>query len=240
MNSKIPVYQTYNYPDIFSEYFFNREGSCIRPCPEYTLVFVFSGELMIINKNAETTICKGEYVFLRKDIDTLLIRKTHNGEPFSSVFMGFSYNFLHEFYHNMKKKDLCENTDFFSANIIKLPCNPYLESIYISLLPFLHWSIRPIQQIVEIKLMEAIFGLLLSDEKFYTCLFKFPDTSYIRNKQNNNTSCLQFTISKQLEANYIRLYHENTAANIYMEAGYKNVARFTRIFNHPHYSTAFN
>lgn len=260
MQSEEQTYQIYNYPDIFSEYFFNGESDDIRPCPEYTLIFVFSGKLIITCRNRETMIRKGEYVFLRKDTDMFLKYGAHDDEAFSSVFMGFGYNFLREFYQNMKKKDACEKTKNFPANIIKLPCNPYLESMYISLHPYLYRNIQPIEQIVEIKLTEAVFSLLLTDETFYGYLFDFPNTgnkaltndyaikkltydnskgfsypklsaSHLRNKQTGEISCLQCTITKKLKSDFIRLHHENAAINIYMEADYKNDTRFTRIFD---------
>lgn len=272
MQHNAHTYQTYSYPEIFSRYFFHGEDNSIRPCPEYTLIFVFSGELTISRQKIQTTLRKGQYIFLRKDNQTHLTRKISGREPLSSVFMGFTHNFLNEFHRNMKKKAIGKNTGSFPANIIQIPCNPYLESMYVSLLPYLHHNIQPIRQIVEIKLMEAIFSLLLTDEKFYTCLFDFPEaeethniqhttdrylpnhtecnlsefscsdlsTSYFRNKITNQATCLQCKMTKELEAEYIRLHHQNTAVNIYMEAGYKNVARFTRIFDTPYGFTTPN
>lgn len=265
MKSKAHTYPIYNYPEIFSEYFFRNEEGCTRSCPEYVLVFVFSGELVIRDQNRESVIHKGEYVFLRKNLHTLITRKACEEEAFSSVFMGFNHNFLQEFYQNMKKKGRCDMSEKFLSNIIELPCNPYLESIYVSLLPYLHWDIEPIQQIVEIKLMEAVCSLLLTDEKFYACLFDFPETvppgdivlatdnytqslnknkftgfsncdlsaSYMEDEKKEEKLCLQCIMTKMLDADYIRLHHENIATNIYMEVGYKNVVRFTRIFDKP-------
>ena len=169
----------------------------------------------------------------------------------------------------MKRKDLCRKTGSLPANIIKLPRNPYLESMHISLLPYLYLNIQPVEQIVEIKLTEAVFSLLLTDEIFYASLFDFSDAGnkvlsndytiqnlaygkltefsysylsafYPGNKQIGEMPCLHCTITKKLKAHFIRLHHENIAINIYMEADYKNVARFTRIFDRPHDLTPSN
>lgn len=250
MQPKAHTYQTYNYPEIFSQYFFNEEDKATYSCPDYTLIFVFSGELIICNSNRETRVCKGGYIFLRKDINTLLKRQSYGEEFFSSVFMGFSHNFLYQFYRNMKKKNVCKNTGNFPVNIIELPCNPYLESIYISLLPYLHWNIKPMNQIIEIKLMEAVYSLLMTDEKFHSCLFDFMDTddksqselttyNFIRNI-NSFSGYDTVHLVRKLQTECICIPNKNTNANIYMEAGYKNIVRFTQIIDNPYGFTAPN
>lgn len=254
-------FTVYNYPDIYSEYIFRNASETVRPCPPYTLIFVFAGELIVSNKEQETTIRKGEYIFLRKDMHTFLKRNSFEGESFSSIFMGFNPDFLREFYRGMKEKDRCGKTGDFAGSIIELPCNPYLESMYISLIPYVHRHFEPMRQIVEIKLMEAVFSLLLTDDKFYSCLFDVKNmrdnnlftltvdthtesedkgrstpffdydllSSYFRDKQHCKISSLLCKIVKKSEANYIRILHNNKGATLYMEAGYSNVTRFTRI-----------
>lgn len=245
-------YQTYNYSDIFSEYFFHGETGSTYSCPEHALIFIFSGKLIICSGDYEKIISKGGYIFLSKDENTILIRKSCNGEPFSSVFMGFNYNFLSDFHQNMKKKDIPEKTEHFLGNIIELPCTPQMESMYVSLQPYLQWNIRPVNQIVEIKLIEAILSLLLTSNSFYTCLFEFPASFEAGNIIINDncvpdTVCEEFfatpiacAFSKKLETAYIRLQQENNAANIYMEAYYKNIIRIFHSSGRPYNFTTYN
>ena len=247
MQSENQTYQIYNYTDIFSKYFFNREDNYNRPCPEYALIFVFSGELVVCNGNCEKTISKRGYIFLRKDKDTILNIKSFENEPFSSICMGFSHNFLYKFYQSIKKKEGVKFTENFPLKVIELPRTPYLESMYVSLLPYLSRNVKPMEQIVEIKLMEAVFSLLLTDERFYPYLFDFSEHSQEENiavfddsviqdlcafsGQLQHLQCLLF---KKLETAYVRMQHESKATNIYMEVGYKNVTHLIKSFQKPY------
>lgn len=253
-------YQTYNYTDLFVKYFFKNESVCNRACPEYVLIFVFSGELAVCCDNHKTTIRKGEYVFLRKNINTVLSRKACNGETFKSVFMGFNPTFLREFYQNMNKKELAGEREYFTTGFLKLPRNPYLESMYISLLPYLDLNVQPMQQFVEIKMIEAVFSLLLTDKRFNSCLFDFPDristkiilneymqhlyvkyfsgfSDYFFSESCNSSlkiSPVKWTISKELETSYIKIKQPDNAINIYMEVDYKNVIRISKTSRMPY------
>lgn len=245
MQSQVQTYPIYNYPDIYSEYFFYNREDGGSTCPEYTLIFVFSGELSVQCTNCEKTVRKGEYLFLCKDKSIVLTRKSYGEEPFRSVFMGFNHNFLCEFHKNMKNKEYMKNGGDFQQNIIELPRNAYLQSMYVSLMPYMEWDMEPMKQIVEIKMMEAVFSLLLTDKRFYTCLFGFTeecetdccDADFECIIQNINVGSLigdmfpiQCLLSKKLETAYIRLDKKSDSADIYMEANYKGVAELMQRF----------
>ncbi|MCC8146340.1 MAG: hypothetical protein LIO93_07895, partial [Bacteroidales bacterium] len=237
-------YPIYNYSDIFSKYFFQKDTDNLRNCPEHVLIFVFSGELTVYYHDLTVTVGKGEYIFLRKDVNTLLVRKSLKNEPFRSVFMGLSISFLREFYRNMNKNKMPETNEKFQKNVIELTKNPYLDSIYISMLPYLKDNLKPMQPILEIKMMEAVLGLLLLDERFYPCLFdccklwkddimKFLNqnyTSMVRLGENEGASHSLWIISKKLETAYTKMQQGEKVADIYIEVSYKDVVRFIKAF----------
>lgn len=99
-------YPTYTYPEIFSGYFFHDTTNNVRSCPEHALVFVISGELTVHCECGTTTVEKGEYIFLRKDTNTILERKSSGNEPFRSVFMGLNYSFLKKLRPVIDKKKI--------------------------------------------------------------------------------------------------------------------------------------
>ena len=173
MKADEPPHQRLRYTDIFFTYFFYNQTGSTCMCSEHALAFIFSGELTVCNAGREVTVRKGEYIFLCKDTNTILTRKAYGGEPFRSVFMGFSRSFLYKFYCQMDKNIIPAKTRDFHKSIIELPKKPYIESIYVSLLPYLTWNVKPIRPIMKLKLVEAVLALLLTDERFYTCLFDF-------------------------------------------------------------------
>lgn len=237
-------YPIYNYSDIFSKYFFHDDTDSLRDCPEHVLIFVFSGELTVQYPGRTVTVGKGEYIFLRKDSNTLLARKSLEDNPFRSVFMGLSISFLREFYRKINKNKIPESSENFPKSVIELRKNPYLDSIYISMLPYLKENLSPMQPILEIKMMEAVLGLILLDERFYPCLFDcckpWKDdimgflnqncTSNVIVEQTSRTPQTLWIISKKLETAYMKMQQEGNVADIYIEVGYKDVARFIKAF----------
>lgn len=234
MQSVTLQYPTYTYSEIFSEYFF-QEGSNSPPAsPEHVLIFVISGKLTVHCKCGTTTVKKGEYIFLRKDTDTTLERKSSNNEPFRSVFMGFNLCFLKKLHPIMDKKKISPYCGNFSVNTIKLPKRPYLESLYISLLPYLLCDFSPMKQVLEIKLMEAVYSLILTDERFYSYLFDFdkPETEECEIKYKTYSTSQPFScyITQQMYSSYIIMRNHNQVTDIYLDVTYKNAACFLNAF----------
>jgi len=209
------------------------------------LVFIFSGELEVHSKNCKKTIRKGEYIFLKKDKNLTLKRKSCNGESFQSVFMGFTRSFLCDFYCRMNKNSIPCKAGKFKKSIIELPRKAYIESIYISLYPYLKCDVRPIRQIMEIKLKEAVFGLLLTDDRFYCFLFD-SDIQHVCIKQSICSSGYSFhvpkkssiqtnvliqrrwIVGKELETTYIKIKEGGKTTDVYMEISYKDVLHFRK------------
>ena len=229
-------YPIYNYEDIFPEYFFLNETGCHLTCPDYVLIFVFSGKLIVSNENRNITVQEGEYIFLRKDIETILIRESFNDGSFKSIFMGFNHSFLREFYRNMDKENIPHNIRNFRKNIIKLPPNPYMKSLYISMQPYMQWHAKPIKQILMIRLMEAVFGLLSTNKSFYPCLFDFltPHKSCDSESTSENSfsNFRRYIIRKEVETTYIEIRQGVEVTDIYMEAGYRDINWFIGEFKY--------
>lgn len=249
MDSDNAQYPIYNYRDIFLKYFFLDKKGKRLACPEYVLIFVLAGKLTVSNKNYNATAQKGEYIFLRKDIKTKLIREPFDSESFSSIFMGFNTNFLRDFYHNMDKEKIPHHADNFKENIIKPTQNACMESLYISMLSYIKWNIRPIKQILGIRLIEAIFCLLSTDKSFYSCLFNFSTSqeSYIKEIPNrlkcecyNAFNFPQYTINREIQTTYIEIQKGAEITDIYMEASWRNIRWFIREYTEHYDPKQFN
>lgn len=211
-------YPIYNYPDIFDKYFFRGQGGAI-PCPDHALVFVISGELVVTCSCGTTNISEGGYLFLRRDPDTLLARKASDGKAFRSVFMGFNPCFLKRMHPAVRREKPAPDGGDFADNVIELLRKPSLESLYISLLPYLRCDTEPNARLLEIKLTEAVYSLIQADERFYGCLFDFdanPDGEH--------------EPGQTLKSSYITLRNGGEVTDVYMDVTYRNVARFFNTF----------
>lgn len=227
-------YPLYTYSEIFSSYFFKGKMNGACTCPDHVLVFVISGEMTVHCKCGTTTIAKGEYIFLRRDSDTVLERKASGDEPFRSVFMGFNYTFLKKLYPQVAKKKTPLDSRDFADNVIPLPKKPYLESLYISMLPYLQWNVSPMKQVLEIKLMEAVHSLILTDNRFYSCLFDFSDTEKEEcnvDYASYDASRIQsFYVTQEMNSSYIMMMNRGEVTDVYLDVTYRNVARFLNAF----------
>lgn len=251
----------YNYSDFYSEYFFQNASGKSKGCPEHTLVFVFSGELIVKDSISETKIRKGEYIFLRKDANIVLERNAYNGEPFNSVFFGLNRNFLGEFYRLMNKTRIPRIEEQFPNSVIELPRNPCMDSMYVSLIPYFDWKIQPANAVLEIKLIEAVFSLLYTDKKFYDCLFGFlkpwisdlytdsngdaiyrkiedccfSDNQFLPTDDKTKWLCVlnqpRLILRKNFETAYIRKKNAGKTAEIYIEVNYNDDTQLIEAIN---------
>jgi len=180
-------------PDIYFDYIYNPADNTIQDikvsCP--VIFFMYSGTLTIKYKGRKISVKKGECVFFQAGTMATLHTKNYNNESFSGIYMGFNESFLSDFYINFHNKKAVPKNDGFSADIIKIPCTPYMQSLYISMIPYLERKTKPEKNILELKRMECIYCMLTSDPRFYTSLFDFIkpielNLFYIIDKNNLN------------------------------------------------------
>lgn len=239
--------QTYSYTELYSEYFFHKQNSDIGTCPEYTLIFVFSGELTVRYGSDKTSLRKGEYIFLRQDSRTILLRSSYNDEVFSGAFLGFHRSFLCEFHRLFSLSDTYPYEDRFGKSIVEITRNPYMDSMYVSLLPYFEWESQPSEEVLEIKLTEAVLSLLQIDLNFYNYLFGFPAQKEVSkhlklcNNQNEIKHLYRFNLSstitsRKMEANYIRKEKAGQTSDIYFEVIYRDIGQSSTLTHH-HYDT---
>jgi len=166
-------YQTNNYARKYFDYIYNEDRVKTIYIPYPGIFLMYSGKLIIKDKNKKILVKKGEYIFFKGDIITTIHKKNCGKELFCGIYIAFSKPCLFKFYN-----DFCSRENIFEKkslpnNITKLPCTPYIQSLYVSLIPYLEWKIKPSNSILELKRQESIHTLLMIDEKFHSSLFDF-------------------------------------------------------------------
>ena len=147
------------------------------------MLFVYSGELTVSYEDEHVSLQKGEYLFVKKDITVNISKSDSEEEKFCTVFFSFEKMFLLDFYKNLDIKYIHTSLAKPEKNIIKLPYNPYLQSIYISIGSYLEYGVKPTSDIINIKMQESVYALMLTDIRFFSCLFDFV---HLMNYNNNN------------------------------------------------------
>ncbi len=165
----------FSYSDIFFSYYFNDDRRCSQMIKEHELIYVYSGELLLHEKDRETKIHRGECVFLRKDCHVSMTKQPHGEEQFQAIFMLFKRNFLREFYQKFDKQSLPETAEKHPSSVVKLPQTPDIEGLFQSMLPYFDSSIQPSEGMMQLKQHEGVFSLLNIDNRFAPTLFDFTE-----------------------------------------------------------------
>jgi AraC-like DNA-binding protein len=142
---------------------------------DHTLVYVYSGELLVVEGNRKTKVHSGECVFIKKDNRVNMTKQPKGDEQFGGIFMVFNRNFLREFFQTMDKNELPSDSEKLKQSVIKLPQTPDITSLFQSMVPYFDSAVKPTEQLMKLKLHEGVYSLLNIDKKFYSCLFDFTE-----------------------------------------------------------------
>lgn len=167
---------TLRYSDIFLAMYFNDGMSCLHRNHSHVLVYMYSGELEINERETVTRLHKGDCAFIRKDFGVQLTKRAYKGEQFKAIFLMFTTRFLREFYGRLDKNQLPEEVRRSKVSLRKLPSNrPDIVSLFESMTPYFDSGIQPTEELLNLKMAEGVYVLLHTDKSLYASLFDFAD-----------------------------------------------------------------
>ena len=141
---------------------------------EHTLLYIRSGRAEVVCDGHRTPLSAGDCVFLRKDHRLLLEAwAPEGGAPFQSVALFFCRKFLHAYYRGLSRKELPLDARRSREPVLKMPAGPELESLFLSLTPYLDTSDALPEEIAWMKRQEGLRCVLAADRDFYASLFDF-------------------------------------------------------------------
>lgn len=167
---------TFNYANIFFCYHSGEGKTVDKTIDSHLLVYLYSGELVLTEKDKTTVIRKGECVFIRRSHRVSLVKQpTADGEEFRGIFIDFRRNFLKKYYaDNESKIKTYEGKNIERLpNIFMIPDKPQIMSLFLSMVPYFDADTEPSVEVFELKMHEALIAVLQLDERFYPCLFDF-------------------------------------------------------------------
>lgn len=167
---------TLRYSDIFLAMYFNDGMSCLHRNHSHVLVYMYSGELEINEREKITRLHKGDCAFIRKDFGVQLTKQAYKGEQFKAIFLMLTTKFLRDFYSKMDKNTMPEKAKRSNVSLCKLPSNrPDIVSLFESMTPYFNSKIQPTEELLNLKMTEGIYVLLNTDKNLYASLFDFVD-----------------------------------------------------------------
>ncbi len=166
----------FNYSDVFFSYFSDGETLCDIKSAVHQLIYVFSGEIIVaIGEQKKLKVPAGKCVFIKKDHRVRFTKRPVNNEPYKSIAILFDRNFLRQFYQNLDQNSFPDKTKSLTSGALILPESAAIESIFTSLFPYLQSAEKPIDEVMQLKIKEAIVTLLHLSPRFYPTLFDFTE-----------------------------------------------------------------
>ncbi len=142
---------------------------------EHTLLYIRSGRAEVICDDRRTPLAAGDCVFLRKDHRLMLDAwaPEDGGTPFQSVALFFCRKFLHSYYRTLRPEDLPRDARRGREPVLKIPAGPELESLFLSLTPYLDAADSLTEETAWLKRLEGARCVLAADRNVYASLFDF-------------------------------------------------------------------
>lgn len=176
MNTKSSII-TYNYKDIFYCCYVENDKLCENMVAEHMLAYICSGEMTLISKERKYHLRKGDAFFMKKNH---LIRKIKqpgkDGVPFKGLFLQFRMPFLKAMISENKiTVPLVTSPSVAKANYIMLEKHPFLNGLFTSLEQYFEAQQYPSNELMEVKLKEAVYTLLQIRPELGSVLFDFAE-----------------------------------------------------------------
>ena len=167
-------YSRINYSGVVFSY--NAEEGLSRTVvmKEHTLVYILSGAAEVHLGDCLTRVSARECVFLRKDHRVAFTAcPPADGVPFRSIALFFCRKFLMSYYRRMAKDALPLDARRSRTAVLKIPAGPELESLFVSLTPYLDTADTLPEEVAWMKRQEGLRCVLAADRNVYASLFDF-------------------------------------------------------------------
>ena len=141
---------------------------------EHTLLYVSSGSVEIAFGKDRTVAEAGDCLFLRKDFRVVVDAWSPvDGAPFRSIALFFCRKFLLSYFRTLSRDNLPLDAEPPSNPVLKIPAGPELESLFLSLTPYLDSAEALPQEVAWMKRIEGLRCVLAASRNFYASLFDF-------------------------------------------------------------------
>lgn len=169
--------KTINYSGTFLSCFYDNNTSCVHATKDHTLVYLYSGKLIIEDSGKEErVILPGECVFIRRNHRVRMTKLYSESGQYKGISMTFRRNILREFYSKMDKSTIPQNIKASGESVFTIPIRPDIDSLFQSLTPYFDSSVQPTEEIIKLKEQEGVYCLLNTNKDLFPVLFDFTET----------------------------------------------------------------
>jgi AraC family transcriptional regulator, exoenzyme S synthesis regulatory protein ExsA len=148
--------------------------------PEHGISHIYSGEVTVIEENKRKTFRAGDTIFFRRNYLANSLKQPAPDAPFKSITIFFTQPFLKNYYavHPVKEPAV-KITEGYSIATAKYWKNNLFTSFFDSLAPYYDFSGPLSEDLIQIKLAEAITILRTIDPGIDVILSEFSEPGKI-------------------------------------------------------------
>lgn len=170
---KLDVFDCSN---VFIASYFTNDRNCAHCNREHTLIYIHSGELEITERNRKTILRPGDCAFMRRDHLMWLQKRVGTDTPYRSIVLKFSRDFLREFYQTLNPREIPADAKRDKSSLHVFPSNRIdIRSLFESVIPYFDAETVPADEILKLKMTEALYAILNTDINLYASLFDFVE-----------------------------------------------------------------
>ena len=161
--------------NVFVASYFTDDHGCAHCNREHTLIYLCSGELEITQPSCSKTVLRpGDCAFMRRDNRMWLQKSVKEGQPYRSVVLKFSREFLREFYQTLDQHDIPKEAKRDKSSLYVMPADRTdIRSLFESVIPFFDKQETPSADLLKLKMIEGVYAILHTDYNLYASLFDF-------------------------------------------------------------------
>lgn len=158
----------YTYSDIFSLHLTNHVQTVTNNITEYSLLYVYSGKIIIEDSNRELEISSGECVFIKQNCNISFTEIPENGTDYKGLVMSFPIHYIRTFFDDKGYRFITPYIiSLPSTNVIKLPYTPDVHSLFKGMQPYFNSAEKPDNVLIDLKLQEGLYSMLNIAKAYY-------------------------------------------------------------------------
>lgn len=167
-----------NYGDIVYSCLIPHDMDWEHRRPEHSIIYVRSGRLIVEDKGETLEVAAGNYVFIRRNCTVNVTKQSLGDDAYRGILITLKRSELKAHYAQLTQGScrLPRDVKPIEEAAIILPRTAAIESLFGSFIPYIDSGERPTDELLKMKLTEAIMALTAIDRRFYPTLFDFNET----------------------------------------------------------------
>ncbi len=143
--------------------------------PHHAIIFVRTGSLMVEQAGKLTEVKAGNYVFVKRNCTAKITKLSDGITPYRGINLTLHRPSLKEYFATLNKERIPKNVKPIKETATILPKTIELDSLFASFIAFVDNNYEPNEELLKMRVTEAIMALLSISPEFYPTLFDFNE-----------------------------------------------------------------